>query len=155
RQPRLDRSERVAAYRHDARLVALAGDADRGIAQVDAVEVEPGQLRQTQAGGIEELEYRLVAQRENRGMRKAHQASGLIRRQGVRQLARGPGGPYAKSRVGGIGVVARQVLEEAAPRGEHAGKGPSIEPPAMELGYEAPDVACLQPRERHVAGQVE
>ena len=58
---RVMRLDRVPADRHDARLAAFAEHAHRAIAQVDVREVEPDELRQAQAGGIEQLHDRLVA----------------------------------------------------------------------------------------------
>ena len=41
RQPGLDRGERVAADRHDARLGALAGDAHRRVAELTPSSASP------------------------------------------------------------------------------------------------------------------
>ena len=54
-----------------------------------------------------------------------------------------------------VAVVAREVVEEAAPRGEHARERAPVEPAAVQLRDEAADVVDLQPRERRVAGELE
>src|SRR5262249_11406230 len=133
RQPRPDRGERMASHRNDARLVALAGDADRGVAQIHAVEMQPRELGQAQAGRVEQLEHGLVAQGERRVLSDLHQVRRLVRREGLRELPGGLRSAYAERRVERIAVIARQVLEEAAPGGEHARERAPVQPAAMKL----------------------
>src|SRR5581483_8370248 len=59
--PGLDRGERLAADRHDARLAALADDAQ--LAR-DVVDVERDELGESQARGIEQLDDRVIARGE-------------------------------------------------------------------------------------------
>src|SRR5262249_32335552 len=56
-----ERAGGPAAVRHDPLLLALAEHADRLLRAVDVIEVEPGELRHPEPGGIEQLEHRGVA----------------------------------------------------------------------------------------------
>ena len=53
----------VPADRDDALLAALADHADEPVVEVDARLVEPDRLGDAQAGAVEQLDERLVAQR--------------------------------------------------------------------------------------------
>ena len=53
----------VAADRDDALLAALADHADEPVVEVDAGPVEPDRLRDPEAGAVEQLDERLVAER--------------------------------------------------------------------------------------------
>ena len=67
-----DEARRLLAERHDAVLRALAvPDVDELLLEVDVAEVEPDRLGAAQAGRVDELDERAVAERERRRRRRA------------------------------------------------------------------------------------
>ena len=62
-QVALDRLDGAAAHRHDALFVALADDVDETGVEPQLLEPQPSQLGQPQAGGVTQLEHRVVAKR--------------------------------------------------------------------------------------------
>ena len=82
----------LAADRHDAFLSALAEHPHEPVVEVDARLVEAHRLRDAQAGAVEQLDQRLVAQRAGRradgGLDQPFHLAGGER---VRQLARAAG----------------------------------------------------------------
>ena len=80
-----------ASERDDALLVALAGDADEAVVEVDARLVEADRLGDAEAGAVEQLDQRPVAQRaRRRAGRGLDQPLDLAGRQRARQGARPP-----------------------------------------------------------------
>ena len=119
-------------------------------------QVEPGQLRQAQPGRIEKLEYRLVAHGERRGLADLH-AGARPRPATGRAAGSSPdlGARMPSAGLTRVAVIAREVVEEPAPRREHARERAPVEAAAVQLRDEAAHMADLQPRERRVAGELE
>ncbi len=154
-QPRLERRLCETSDRHDARLRALAGDAHRGVLEIDVVGRERDKLGEPQPRGIEQLEHRPVAHRERIAHADLHQPSRLVRRQRMRQPLRGLGRPDAETGVVREPVIAGEVVEEAAPRREHARQRPAVQPSCVQLRHTAAHLGRLQLLERNGACQLE
>ena len=89
REVPLDGAHGLAAARHDALAAALAEDAHQPELGVEVTRTQAAQLRDPQAGAVEELEDRAVAQAERRGVRMLDQRDRLLGREGMRRRLRG------------------------------------------------------------------
>ena len=147
-QPRLQRIDGVAAQRHDARLVALAGDAHRGIGKIHVDGIEAHQFGQAQAGRVEQLEHRLVARIQRRLHRHLHQFHRLVGRQRMRQGLGRFRRAQADAGIALAAVIAHQVAVEAAPGRKHARQRAPAQAAAVQLCDVAADVVALQVGQR-------
>ena len=117
REVAAERLDRLAADRDDPLLAALADDAHEPVVEVDAALLEPDRLGDAQAGAVEQLDERAVAERARRdAVRGVDQPLGLARRERPRQLARPPRQLDRGGRVVGARADQLQVAEEGARR---------------------------------------
>ena len=144
RQPARQRLERRRAHRHDARLRALAGDADLARARVDGADVEAGELRDPQPARIRQLEERAVADAGIGGVLDGDQARRVVGRERLRQRARRARRAHALARIGGDLAVPHQPVEEPAPRRQQPRERARRESPAVQRRDEAADVRGAQ-----------
>ena len=109
-----------------ALLGALAQHRDRAAAQVDVAAVEPAELRDPQAGGVEQLEHGQVAPVERRRRRATSSSVPTSPdREDPGQPAAAGRGPQGAGRVGAEATLPEQPGEVAAQRSRLAGdRGP-------------------------------
>ncbi len=133
---RVDGLEGDLSHGHDPLLVALAEHTDRAVAAIHVRAVEAAALRDPDAGGVEQLQQRVVpaaARREPGGT--VEELLGLVLREERRQA---PGRPRAPDQ------PRRVLLDHAAPREEA-----QAAPDAGELSADAAlgEPALMQRRE--------
>ena len=123
RQPGGNRGQGLLSHRHDAGLVALAGDLRFARLQVEVVEIEPDQFRQAQAGRIEQLEHGAVACQQG--------IVGCRRRAAVEQLGAGIGRQDLRQ---GLGRFGRAQAGAGVVRKAEPAAGKDVKPaPARQL----------------------
>ena len=84
-----ERLARALAEERDALAVALAGDGELAVREVKVPRIDPRQLADAQARGVEQLQQRAVAQPAGRGgVGRCHQLAGLLLGQEARQQPR-------------------------------------------------------------------
>ena len=107
---------RLLAERHDAVLAALAvADVDELLLEVDVAEVETDRLGAAQAGGVDELDERAVAERDRAvAFERGEQLLDLGGRGGVGQAPRAAGGEPSVRHA----LRAERMAEEGAHGGE-------------------------------------
>ena len=125
---------RLAPDRDNAFLPALALTADQPLLQIDAAALEPDRLAHAEAGAVEQLDKRTVAQlawlRTNRGL---DQTGGFPDGQGSRQAAGAARQVELGRRIVGSDTEENEVAKEGARRGGPPGDRRAGEPCRSEL----------------------
>ena len=131
------RLDRLAPDRDDPLLAALAEHADDALVEVDAVLLEARRLGDAQAGAVEQLDERAVAERARRRPGGGvDQPLGLAGRERPRQRARAArqldlGGGVVAARADQLQVAGRSVRAAAVRRASVAGESPSARSSAV------------------------
>ena len=148
RQVLANRGRRRRIERHDAFLAPLAEDADHAAGEVHVLQIQPDELAETQAGGVEELQDGPVpktqrGRRIRNGEQGAHFVDGHVGRHAALHLRR----REERARIVLQQALAAQVAREGAHRGELAcGRRRRLPPfvgvreeiphePVAEIGY--------------------
>ncbi|MCY1428544.1 hypothetical protein D9M71_444330 [compost metagenome] len=122
-QPLFQRLAGLAADRQHAGLAALAVHLHQAARQVELLQVEAGQLRQAQAGGVEQLEHGLVAAGEKFILDCAfQQLQGAVGVEGLGQAPLALGCRQAVGRIVAAVAFAVEVAVEATHCREQAGE---------------------------------
>ena len=149
-EPGADRLARGGADRHDALLRALAPYAHLAVVDVDAIDVEPGELGQPQARRVGELEQRAIADRRTGRRRESSTSRTACSGESAEGSRRADFG--ARSPAHGLSVQPRVALDgeaiERAPRRQHPREAAAREPATVQRGEKAPQLR------RREAGQV-
>ncbi|MNI68174.1 hypothetical protein D3C73_1238530 [compost metagenome] len=112
-QPLFQRLAGFFADWQQAGLAALAMHLDHAVRQVQLIEIEPGQLRQAQPGGVEQFENRLVPARQKVVFHATfQQLQGAVGVEGLRQAALAFGRCQAIGRIVVAEAFAVQVVIE-------------------------------------------
>ena len=148
RAPFGQRPARVRAHRHAALAAALAQHRHQTVVQVQVAPAQVAQLRQPQAGGIEQLEQGAVAQAQRCIDGNLDQHLGLVGVEHLRQLAGCLGTPDTGGRVGRHLALAQQPVV-VAPAGREpplqAARGQSA---AVPGGHERADRVGIERLQR-------
>ncbi|MNF75267.1 hypothetical protein D3C84_573260 [compost metagenome] len=114
-QPLLQGLAGLFSYRQQAGLAAFTEHLDHAVSQVELIEIEPRQLRKPQAGGIEQLENRLVPTCQKVILDPTfQQLQGAVGVEGFRQAAFAFGRREAIGRIVVAQAFAVQVVIEPA-----------------------------------------
>ncbi|MCY1278419.1 hypothetical protein D9M70_271440 [compost metagenome] len=144
-QPFLQRFAGLAAHRQFAGLVALAEHAYQAGGEIEAIDVQPHQLGEAQARGVEEFQHGLVATGEEVVFHGAvQQLLGAVGVQRPGQAAGALGRGEAVGRVVAAAAFADQVLVEAAHRREQAGQAAAGQAILVQPRDEAAQAAHVQ-----------
>ncbi len=124
---------RLLPHRHPALLVALADDPHLGIRQVNPVRVQPDELADPQATGVEELQDGPIPDADivvrRRCIEDARHVVGL---EHVREIAARTRCIHQSGNVSGGVTLAQGKRVEAANRGRFAGLRAALRPVALE-----------------------
>ena len=134
---------RDAADRHRALLVALADHGQVPGFEIHLAHLQRDDLRDPQAGGVQQLDHRAVALASALSSWAASNCVHLVRAERARQPLPEARQVNVARRIDGEDLLAQQEREEAAQRREHARACAHRQPALLQTFEEADDIARL------------